>query len=153
MVIRTYWGGLWEWFLTSSYYPPTLDTSKNAQMCYFKPFFGIPLLTYPQSRGLSWKLKHWKFGPILFMVFYIYVGSVPFHFQRNFQWESFHRHRHRRSNHFFKFGWKIKIHFLGADKKIDFFNTYLISGTNGNVCFFRTKIFLFFLYILWFFDE
>ena len=24
LVIRTYWGGLWEWFLTSPYYPPTL---------------------------------------------------------------------------------------------------------------------------------
>ena len=23
-VIRTYWGGLWEWFLTSPHYPPTL---------------------------------------------------------------------------------------------------------------------------------
>ena len=66
----------------------------------------------------------------------IYVGSVPFHFQRNLQWESFHRqrqrHRHRRPTHFLKFGWKMKIIFFGAKKKFRFvfLNTYLISGTN-----------------------
>ena len=36
----------------------------------------------------------------------IYVGSVPFHFQRNLLKESFHRQRHchRRPNQFLKFG-------------------------------------------------
>ena len=34
--------------------PPYM--SKNTQMCYFQHFLGVPLKTYPQSRGPSWKL-------------------------------------------------------------------------------------------------
>ena len=88
--------------------------SINAQLCYLEPFFGVPLKTYPQSRGLPWTVSHWKFGPKL------YVGSMTFHFLQNFQWESFHlrrqRHRQRRSIHFLKFRWKIEIIFFCSGK-------------------------------------